>query len=165
MEIGLKPGIMYNLQKEKQASEITTHPHFEVLCLVSHHSQMYAAASNFRSRLNNLKTLAICVKWGEKREDCLFICFFCFQLIAGAVWLTSASNMWLCANRSVILFQLFSIFGLYLWCVWRKKRCIYTSEYRYAYLTSACASCSPSISLLNLRRGRKIVWCFFVRLQ
>lgn len=132
MEIGLKPGIMYNLQKEKQASEITTHPHFEVLCLVSHHSQMYTAASNFRNRLNNLKTLAVCVKgrggggWGMGREECLFICSFCFHLIAGAVWLTSASNVRLCANRSVILFQLFSIFGLYLWCVWWKKRYIYT---------------------------------------
>lgn len=62
MEIGQKPGIVYNPQKEKQASEITTHPHFEVLCLISHHNQMHAAASNFKSRLNNLNTLEICIK-------------------------------------------------------------------------------------------------------
>jgi len=62
MEIGLKPDIMYNLQKERQASETITHSHFEVLCLISPHNQMHVAASNFKSRLNNLNTLVICIK-------------------------------------------------------------------------------------------------------
>lgn len=62
MEIGPKPGIMYGVQKEKQISEIITHPHFEVLCLISRHNQKYSAASNFKSRLDNLDTNEVYIK-------------------------------------------------------------------------------------------------------
>lgn len=83
MEIGLQPGIMYNLQKEKQASEIITHPPFEVFCLTAHHNQMYAAASDFKSRLNNLNTLAICIKQEKKKKEMIVYLFaaFVFSLL------------------------------------------------------------------------------------
>lgn len=61
-EIGPKPAATYDVQKGKQTSEIITHPHFEVLCLISHHNQKYSVASNFKSRLENLNTLAVCIK-------------------------------------------------------------------------------------------------------
>lgn len=62
MEIGPKPGIMHDVQKGKQISEIITHPHFEVLCLISHHNQKYSPASIFKSRLDNLDTIPAYIK-------------------------------------------------------------------------------------------------------
>lgn len=46
MEIGLKPVIMYSLQKEKQSPKVITHLCFEVLRFISQHRQIYVAASN-----------------------------------------------------------------------------------------------------------------------
>lgn len=53
---------MYDVQKGKQISQIIIHPHFEVLCLISHHNQKYSPASNFKSRLDNLDTIAVYIK-------------------------------------------------------------------------------------------------------